>query len=119
MAAGYSEETSTVSTTEDLVSCRDAHTLARSSDTVFDSSHRSPLATLTGVQVLGTGAYVPETVVRNEDLTLLGCDADWISSAPGFVSGGGWPPTKRRVTWRMRRRYVVWTMRGSADGTST
>ena len=84
MAAGYSEETSTVSTTEDLVSCRDAHTLARSTDTVFDSSHRSPLATLTGVQVLGTGAYVPETVVRNEDLTLLGCDADWILQRTGI-----------------------------------
>jgi 3-oxoacyl-[acyl-carrier-protein] synthase-3 len=43
------------------------------------------LATLTGVQVLGTGAYVPETVVRNEDLAALGFDADWIIQRTGIL----------------------------------
>ncbi len=47
-------------------------------------SGRSPLATLTGVQVLGIGAYAPEEVVRNEDLVPLGYDPDWIIQRTGI-----------------------------------
>jgi len=50
-------------------------------------SHRTsrpPLDTLTGVQILATGSYLPETVVRNEDLAALGCDADWIVQRSGI-----------------------------------
>jgi 3-oxoacyl-[acyl-carrier-protein] synthase-3 len=45
---------------------------------------RSPIWTLTGVQVLGIGDYVPPHVVRNEDLSSLGCDADWIVQRTGI-----------------------------------
>ncbi len=47
-------------------------------------SGRSPLATLTGARILGTGAYLPATVVRNEDLAGLGCDPDWIVQRTGI-----------------------------------
>jgi 3-oxoacyl-[acyl-carrier-protein] synthase-3 len=45
---------------------------------------RGRLATLTGVQVLGTGSYAPAEVVRNEDLAPLGYDADWIIQRTGI-----------------------------------
>jgi 3-oxoacyl-[acyl-carrier-protein] synthase-3 len=45
---------------------------------------RGRLATLTGVQVLGTGSYAPAEVVRNEDLASLGFDADWILQRTGI-----------------------------------
>ena len=47
------------------------------------ASH-SPIWTLTGVQVLGVGAFVPPTIVRNEDLASLGCDAEWIQQRTGI-----------------------------------
>jgi 3-oxoacyl-[acyl-carrier-protein] synthase-3 len=37
-----------------------------------------------GVQILGTGAYLPETIVGNADLVQLGCDADWIIQRTGI-----------------------------------
>jgi len=40
--------------------------------------------TLTGVQILATGAYAPKEVIRNEDLALLGYDADWIFRRTGI-----------------------------------
>lgn len=46
------------------------------------SAHR--FHTLTGVQVLSTGAYAPSNVVRNEDLAELGFDADWIVQRTGI-----------------------------------
>jgi 3-oxoacyl-[acyl-carrier-protein] synthase-3 len=39
---------------------------------------------LTGVQILATGSYAPERVVRNEDLAELGYDADWIVQRTGI-----------------------------------
>ncbi len=44
----------------------------------------SPIWTLTGVQILGIGGYVPPRVVRNEDLASLGCDAEWIEKRTGI-----------------------------------
>lgn len=52
----------------------------------------SPLRKLTGVQILGTGAYVPDTVVRNEDLARLGYDADWILQRTGIRERRCAPP---------------------------
>jgi 3-oxoacyl-[acyl-carrier-protein] synthase III len=49
-----------------------------------ETSSHSPVWTLTGVQVLGIGAFVPDCVVRNEDLASLGCDADWIEQRTGI-----------------------------------
>lgn len=40
---------------------------------------------LLGVKILGTGAYVPELVVKNEDLAELGCDSDWIVKRTGIL----------------------------------
>ena len=40
--------------------------------------------TLTGVQVLGIGAYAPDEVVHNEDLAKFGYDADWIVQRTGI-----------------------------------
>ena len=82
MASGYSEQASRV--VADCLSCTSADSAAASTNALINSSGRSPLATLTGVQILGTGAYVPETIVRNEDLTELGCDADWIVQRTGI-----------------------------------
>lgn len=47
-------------------------------------SRRSPLATLTGVQIQATGSYVPERVVTNDDLAALGIDPDWIVQRTGI-----------------------------------
>ena len=47
-------------------------------------SGRSLLRTLTGVQIIATGSYVPEEIVRNEDLAKLGYDADWIVQRTGI-----------------------------------
>ncbi|MBM3999813.1 MAG: ketoacyl-ACP synthase III [Planctomycetes bacterium] len=51
-------------------------------------SERQPLArlgSLTGVRILGTGCYVPDRIVRNEDLRELGYDADWIVQRTGIL----------------------------------
>jgi 3-oxoacyl-[acyl-carrier-protein] synthase-3 len=48
------------------------------------SVKRSPLRRLTGVQVIGTGSYLPDSVVTNEMLASLGCDAEWIIQRTGI-----------------------------------
>jgi 3-oxoacyl-[acyl-carrier-protein] synthase-3 len=53
---------------------------------------RSPIRRLTGVQVIGTGSYVPDKVVTNEDLASLGCDADWIIQRTGIRERRHAPP---------------------------
>ncbi|MCA9226773.1 MAG: beta-ketoacyl-ACP synthase III [Pirellulaceae bacterium] len=42
------------------------------------------LHSLTGVQILATGAYAPANEVRNEDLAEHGYDADWIVQRTGI-----------------------------------
>src|SRR5690242_21493385 len=54
------------------------------SDAELLSSMRSPLRRLTGVQIIGTGSYVPDKVVTNDALASLGCDADWIIQRTGI-----------------------------------
>jgi 3-oxoacyl-[acyl-carrier-protein] synthase-3 len=44
-----------------------------------------PNASLPGVQILATGASVPEVVVRNSDLSKLGCDEEWIVQRTGIL----------------------------------
>lgn len=55
-------------------------------------SGRSRLGSLTGVQILATGSYVPEQIVRNEDLAELGYDADWIIQRTGIRQRRHAPP---------------------------
>ena len=48
------------------------------------STGGAPLRSLTGVQIVGLGSYVPDVVVTNDDLARLGCDADWIVKRTGI-----------------------------------
>lgn len=51
----------------------------------FPSKRAKPrFHTLTGVQILGLGAYAPANIVRNEDLEAHGYDADWILQRTGI-----------------------------------
>ncbi|MEK6250135.1 MAG: ketoacyl-ACP synthase III, partial [Planctomycetales bacterium] len=45
---------------------------------------QSILRRLPEVRIVGTGSYVPENIVRNEDLASLGYDADWIVQRTGI-----------------------------------
>lgn len=45
---------------------------------------RPPLRKLPGVRVVGTGSFVPDNVVTNDDLASLGCDSDWILQRTGI-----------------------------------
>jgi 3-oxoacyl-[acyl-carrier-protein] synthase-3 len=47
---------------------------------------------LAGVQIVATGGYVPEVVVRNEDLAALGCDPEWIMQRTGIRERRHAPP---------------------------
>ena len=53
---------------------------------------QAPLRKLTGVQVVGTGSFVPNNVVTNDDLASLGCDADWIIQRTGIRQRRHAPP---------------------------
>lgn len=53
---------------------------------------RSPLRRLTGVQIVGTGSFVPDNIVTNEALASLGCDADWIIQRTGICERRHAPP---------------------------
>ncbi|NIP87164.1 MAG: ketoacyl-ACP synthase III, partial [Planctomycetales bacterium] len=52
----------------------------------------SLLRQLTGVQIVGTGSYVPDTVVDNEDLAAMGCDPEWIVQRTGIRQRRHAPP---------------------------
>jgi 3-oxoacyl-[acyl-carrier-protein] synthase-3 len=49
-----------------------------------ETMSHSPIWTLTGVQVLGIGGFVPPRIVPNEELISLGCDANWIEQRTGI-----------------------------------
>ena len=53
---------------------------------------RSPLRRLTGVQIVGTGSFLPDNVVTNEALASLGCDAEWIIQRTGIRERRHAPP---------------------------
>lgn len=53
---------------------------------------RAPLRQLTGIQIVGTGSYLPEKVVTNDDLASLGCDAEWIIQRTGIRERRHAPP---------------------------
>lgn len=53
---------------------------------------RNLLRTLTGVQVVGSGSFLPDQIVTNEDLAQLGCDADWILQRTGIRERRHAPP---------------------------
>jgi 3-oxoacyl-[acyl-carrier-protein] synthase-3 len=60
-----------------------------------DGAHTQPalsgeyqhlVSKLTGVQVLGSGSFVPPRVITNEELAPLGYDADWIVQRTGICA---------------------------------
>jgi 3-oxoacyl-[acyl-carrier-protein] synthase-3 len=53
---------------------------------------RSPLRSLLGVRVAGTGCFLPDNVVTNDDLANLGCDAEWIIQRTGIRERRHAPP---------------------------
>jgi len=68
-----------------------ASTVSRDSDAKSARSASRPsaadigrLGCVTGVQILGTGSYVPEQIVDNADLAEHGYDADWIVQRTGI-----------------------------------
>jgi 3-oxoacyl-[acyl-carrier-protein] synthase III len=56
------------------------------------SARKPPIRQLMGVQIIGTGSYVPDRVVTNADLASLGCDADWIIQRTGIRERRHTPP---------------------------
>ncbi|HEV2972261.1 MAG TPA: beta-ketoacyl-ACP synthase III [Pirellulales bacterium] len=52
----------------------------------------APVRRLTGVRVVGVGSYVPEKIVRNEDLVHFGCDPEWILRRTGIHERRHAPP---------------------------
>src|SRR5712692_8875176 len=47
---------------------------------------RPPCRSLMGVRIVGTGSYVPDSVVTNEHLRQrLGCDSDWVVKRTGIL----------------------------------
>ena len=44
----------------------------------------APVRSLSGVQILGTGCFLPDRVVTNADLSSLGCDPEWIVQRTGI-----------------------------------
>lgn len=42
------------------------------------------LGRVAGVRIAGTGSYVPDGVVSNEDMAALGCDSEWIVRRTGI-----------------------------------
>lgn len=60
---------------------------------LIDENRRAPLRSLTGVQVIATGSYVPECVVTNDDLhASLGFDSNWIVQRTGIRERRHAPP---------------------------
>ena len=47
-------------------------------------SGRGRLGRVMGFQIAGTGSYVPDNLVTNDDLAALGCDSDWIVRRTGI-----------------------------------
>jgi len=62
------------------------------SDAELLTPTRAPLRRLTGVQIVGTGSYVPDHVVTNDALASVGYDADWIIQRTGIRERRHAPP---------------------------
>jgi 3-oxoacyl-[acyl-carrier-protein] synthase-3 len=52
----------------------------------------APVRSLAGVQIVGTGSFLPDNVVTNEDLSSLGCDPEWIVQRTGIRQRRQAPP---------------------------
>ncbi len=70
----------------------------------------APVRKLTGVQIVGTGSFLPDNVVTNEDLASLGCDADWIVQRTGIRERRHCPPhmTTSDMAVAAAERCLAW-----------
>lgn len=59
-------------------------TFTHQATSVGPSASRGRMGKVAGVRILGTGSFVPQTVVTNEDLHELGCDSEWIVRRTGI-----------------------------------
>jgi 3-oxoacyl-[acyl-carrier-protein] synthase-3 len=50
----------------------------------LETIRQSPMRRLMGVRIIGTGSYLPELVVTNDELASKGFDADWILQRTGI-----------------------------------
>ena len=50
------------------------------------------IRSIEGVRIIATGGFVPNNIVRNEDLAKLGYDADWIIQRTGIRERRHAPP---------------------------
>jgi 3-oxoacyl-[acyl-carrier-protein] synthase III len=55
-------------------------------------TRKPPVRQLMGIQILGTGSFVPDNVVTNDGLASLGCDAEWIIQRTGIRERRHVPP---------------------------
>jgi len=63
------------------------------SNELINENRRAPLRSLTGVQIVATGSYVPECVVTNEELhRRYGFDPSWIVQRTGIRERRQAPP---------------------------
>ena len=53
--------------------------------TECEKTTRGRMGSVPGVRILGSGAFVPENVVTNDDLAELGCDSEWIVRRTGIL----------------------------------
>jgi len=59
--------------------------LERSLSGQLGESGRSRMGRTMGIEIVSVGGYVPETIVRNEDLAMLGFDSQWITRRTGIL----------------------------------
>ena len=52
--------------------------------TPLSLSGRGRIGTCPGVTIAATGSYVPDQIVTNDDLGIVGCDSDWIVQRTGI-----------------------------------
>ena len=63
---------------------------------------------LMGVQILGTGSYVPDNVISNHDLREShGFDPEWIVNRTGIDEPGSPCRTRRPATWQSMPRTAA------------
>jgi 3-oxoacyl-[acyl-carrier-protein] synthase-3 len=70
------------------IATSDSHTALPThlaTDSTLSASGRGRIGVCPGIRIAGTGSYVPERIVTNDDLVSLGCDSDWIVQRTGIL----------------------------------
>ena len=67
------------------------------------AQNKDLVRTIRGVKIAATGSFPAEKRVRNEDLSELGCDPDWIVQRTGIAPGTTYFPAKPQAIWQSQR----------------